>query len=185
MDHRELLGLFVVGALLAVAAPAGALEGSHCAARLEPSGPGGEAATVVELGCFATYAEALVAGSAGSVHVPEGTAPSSLTDAVLAASTEPLATSVLIGTEFDETLYLSSSKSYFASATCSASVTWEVSYVGDTWNDRFESGKGFGGCDHNRKFAASGFGGSSLVCTPNCTSYGTLNNEVSSLRWKD
>jgi hypothetical protein len=92
---------------------------------------------------------------------------------------------VLIGTEYSETQYDGTSKSYFAAVTCSATVTWEVSYVGDTWNDRFESGKGFGGCNHNRKFAASQFGGASVLCTPNCTSYGSLNNLVSSLRWRD
>lgn len=184
MGHRGTLALFIVGALLVVGAPAGANE-PHCAVSLEPAETEGRSATVVELGCFPTYSEALAAGSAGSIDVPEGVTPSSLTDAALEDSTEALATSVLIGTEFDETQYGSSSKSYFASVTCSASVTWDVSYVGDAWNDRFESGKGFGGCDHNRKFAASQFGGSSLLCSPNCSSYGSLNNEVSSLRWKD
>lgn len=185
MGQRGALALFIVGALLLVSAPAGAQDEAHCVARLEPAETEGTGATVVELGCFPTYAEALAAGSAGSIDVPERATPSSLTDAVLEDSTEPLAASVLIGTEFDETQYGSSSKSYFASVTCSASVTWDVSYVGDAWNDRFESGKGFGGCDHNRKFAASQFGGSSLLCSPNCSSYGSLNNEVSSLRWKD
>jgi hypothetical protein len=176
----------VVAGLLPVAVTATAAENdaAHCAARLEPA-EGEPSATVVELGCFPTYAQALAAGSAGMIRVSAGETPASLTNADVESATDSSASSVLIGTEYNETGYIGTSKSYFADVTCSASVTWDVSYVGDTWNDRFESGKGFGGCDHNRKFAASQFGGSSVLCTPNCTSYGSLNNAVSSLRWKD
>ena len=59
-----------------------------------------------------------------------------------------------------------------------------MSYVGNFWNDDFESGRGFGGCDTNKKFKAANFGGDVLTCTPDCLSYGVLRNEVSSLRWK-
>ena len=136
----------------------------------------------VLIGCYDTYAEALHAGSHGTIAAAADVTPPTLTEATLAVTAS---SSVLIGTEWDQTSYAGISKSYFASVTCSSSVTWEVDYVTDTWNDRFASGKGFGGCDRNRKFAASQFGGSSVLCTPNCTTYGSLNNEVSSLRWSN
>ena len=59
-----------------------------------------------------------------------------------------------------------------------------VADVGAFWDNVFSSGKGFGGCDTNKKFENTNFGGSVLTCTPNCTNYGTLSNQVSSLRWK-
>jgi hypothetical protein len=57
--------------------------------------------------------------------------------------------------------------------------------MGATWNDRYESGKGFSSCDHNKKFEHADYGGAVLTCTPNCSTYGVLRNEVSSLKWKD
>ena len=184
--------LTVISCLMAIVAswalPARAGQAQNCAMVLEPVGPGSEPGAVevvpVTLGCFATYAEALAAGSGGAIQVAAGTTPASLTQHVLDVSSDTLASNVLIGTEYDDLNFASSSISYFGTATCSSTVSWQVSYVGDTWNDRFESGKGFGGCDTNKKFLDSNFGGSVLTCTPNCGGYGSLRNAVSSLKWK-
>jgi hypothetical protein len=164
--------------------PAAADVPQHCAVWLEPSSVHGDVivADLVDLGCYATYSEALEVGSGGAVVVEDSATSASLTDQALGGDASA-SSSVVIGTEWDETGFASSSRSYFASATCSTSLSWEVGYVTDTWNDRFESGKGFGGCDRNRKFQHSQFGGTSVLCTPNCSTYGSLNNEVSSLRW--
>ena len=80
--------------------------------------------------------------------------------------------------------YFGASASYYAPSGC-GNTTWEVSYVGNSWNDLFESGKGFGTCDRNRKFEHSNFGGNSILCTPNCSDYGQVRNRVSSLRWRN
>jgi hypothetical protein len=165
MDARRIVGVGVVALTVAIGSaptPALGLQQDNCAFRLVPTGAidadGARRAQPVLLGCFATIAEALTA--------------------------DPLA-SVLIGTEYDGTGYTGASNSYFAAVTCSATVSWAVSYVGDTWNDRFASGKGFGGCDHNKKYFDANFGGTVLTCTPNCSNYGSLVNEVSSLKWLD
>lgn len=165
------------------AGPAAGEAAQHCVARLEPVEVHGTTieAELVELGCYATYAEALEVGTGGAVTVGAGETPSSLSDADLDASS--VSGEVVIGTEWVETGYANSSKSYTASATCSANLSWAVDSVGSTWNDQFESGKGFGGCDRNRKFQHADFGGASVLCTPNCNTYGSLNNQVSSLRW--
>ena len=179
--------------LLAAAAPIvsvvpAAAASSNCAVLLVPGSvdsSGTILATEVDLGCYPTYAEALAAGSSGAIDIPAVTTPASVTDALLAADTiTTTAADVLIGTEFTSTGYGGSSKSYFASATCSTGVVWGVADVGASWDNQFSSGKGFGGCDTNKKFENTNFGGSVLTCTPNCTNYGTLSNQVSSLRWK-
>jgi hypothetical protein len=166
--------------------PAAAGSEEHCVTQLVPIDTSGDvvSAIAIDAGCYATYAEALAAGSGGAISVAAETTPASLSDGELEASSQSVAVAELIGTEWTGAGYTSASKSYFASVTCSSTVTWEVGYVTDAWNDDFESGKGFGGCDANRKFANSQFGGSSILCTPNCSSYGSLSNEVSSLRWR-
>ena len=158
----------------------------HCVVRLvaiSETGDGIITAALEEAGCFATLEQALEAGTGGEVALPEGTTPNDLTqqvldDAVTAAS------DVVIGTEYDGTGFTGPSRTYSAASGC-AGVTWQVSNVGATWNDRFESGKGFGTCDHNRKFEHADFGGAVLLCTPNCSTYGSLRDDVTSLRWAD
>ncbi len=191
MNRSRLMGVFavvlIVSATLVASAPPAAASSQNCAVLLVPSSidtSGAILATEVDLGCYATYAEALAAGSSGAIEVSGATTPASLTDATLAAGTDSTASDVLIGTEYDSYNYGGSSKSYLASQTCSTGVVWEVADVGSTWDNRFQSGKGFGGCDTNKKFQNTNFGGNVLTCTPNCADYGTLANQVSSLRWK-
>jgi hypothetical protein len=183
----------IVGAALLLAAsicaatPASAGVGSHCAYRLDPierTSNGVVRARLVQVGCFATFAEALLFGSGGTIHLPSGTTPASLTERQLNSQSTVGRASVLIGTEYNGTGFGGTSNDYFASSTCTASTTWEVANVTATWNDLFESGKGFGGCDTNKKFRDTGFGGTVATCTPNCSDYGALDNQVSSLRWR-
>lgn len=186
MTRRTILATFtlLVG-LLAVPARA-ASGGAHCSFWLEPVAEtdGVIEATPLLIGCFDTYAAAVDAGSGGAIELATSATPASTTEAEMTSGGVSTMASVAIGTEYNQTGFGGSSNTYFASSTCTSSTTWEVSYVGDLWNDNFESGKGFGGCDRNRKFKASQFGGDSILCTPNCSTYGALNNEVSSLRWR-
>jgi len=181
--RAAVMSLLVLGALSPVASAAPG--GRHCAYHLDPVSRSERIVKAAPrlIGCYASFAQAISAGTGGAVQLDPSASPSTLTDAALG---DPVlsASSVLIGTEFVDAGYGGSSASYFASATCSSTTTWEVAYVTDAWNDMFSSGQGFGGCDHNKKFEASNFGGSVLTCTPNCTNYGTLNDLVSSLRWK-
>ena len=137
----------------------GRVEGPHCAYELRAVGRHGHVieARLAPLGCFRTLRESMSAGT------PRG--------------------SVMIGTEFDHAGFDGESVSFFASSACNG-VTWEVASMPTGWNDKAQSGKGFGGCDHNKKFAGANFAGDVVTCTPNCSGYGVLANEVSSLRWK-
>jgi hypothetical protein len=159
-------------------------EGQNCSYRLVPISKTGSVTTAdAELvGCYGTFAEAIEAGTGGAVDLPTNMTPMSLSASDL--TTDSTTSDVLIGTEFNLLSYGGASTSYFAQATCSASNTWEVNYVGASLNDTFASGKGFGGCDHNKKFQDADFAGTVITCTPNCADYGSLRDEVSSLRWK-
>jgi len=176
--------LVLVGALTGVAQPVNADVAEHCVFRLVPLETIGlvTSASIEVVGCFSTYQQALEAGAGHSTDVARGTTPQTLTDEPLRSPT--VAGSVLIGTEYDGSNFAGGSNSYFAPTTCTSSTTWQVANVGAAWNDRFQSGKGFGGCDTNRKFEHQNFGGAVRLCTPNCSDYGTLANEVTSLRWR-
>ena len=166
-----------------LAPPVQAGIGEHCSFRLVPVFWDGATTTAsLELiGCYATYEQALEAGSGQALDAAPGVTPGSLAEDDLVYA---VASDVLIGTEWVNTSYGGSSASFYATSTCTANQSWQVSYVGDAWNDRFKSGKGFGGCDTNKKFRHSNFGGDVIARTPNCSNYGTLAGEVSSLRWK-
>lgn len=184
--HRRL----VIVALIAVAAgslfalPAQGRTGRHCAYRLVTMERHGSVnVTQPELiGCYTTFSQSVSAATGGAVRVRDTMTPQQLTDGDLQAGTS--AADVVIGLEYVQTGYGGSSQSYSAPTTCSSNNIYDLNYVGDEWNDRFSSGKGFGGCDHNKKFQAADFGGGVVTCTPNCMNYGTLSDEVSSLRWR-
>jgi hypothetical protein len=184
--------LAICGALVLLACVPGTAgarpaAGRHCVFRLDPVSrpkPHVISASLERVGCFDTLSEAIEAGSGGSIRLARSTQPAELTNAMIAEATVRRAgDDTLIGTEWSSLNFSGSSNSYMAPNAC-AGVTFEIAYVGDTWNDRFESGKGFGGCDTNKKFVHSNFGGDVLTCTPNCSDYGVLRNEVSSLKWK-
>lgn len=176
--------LVVVGALAGIAQPVNAGVAEHCVFRLVPLERVGVVtnASVELVGCFSTYERALEAGAGNSIDVARGVTPQTLTDELL--DPPSVFASVLIGTEYDGSNFTGGSNSYFAPTTCTSSTTWQVANVGATWNDRFQSGKGFGGCDTNRKFEHQNYGGAVRLCTPNCSDYGALANEVTSLRWR-
>jgi len=204
-SHPALMTLgAILLAILAAPLPAGADEvplpdplpadttGLHCVYVLQPvfedQDTGTVTADAVLQGCYESFEEAVEAGSGGTIDLAAGIAPSELTQQDLAASeeAEPSASGadVLIGEEFDETNFGAGSKLYFAPTGC-AQNNYQDAYVGDVWNNRFESGKGFHSCDSNRKFQHQDFGGDVRTCTPNCADYNNLRNEVSSLKWKD
>jgi hypothetical protein len=170
--------------VIAIGQPAEAEIGGHCMSRLVPLERVGVVvnAELEHIGCFPTYEEALEAGVGSALDLDASVSPRSLTDEDL--ETLVVTASVVIGTEWDANSFVGGSESYSAATTCSSSTTWQVANVGAAWNDRFSSGKGFGGCDTNRKFQHENFGGNVRVCTPNCAEYGALSNQVTSLRWR-
>jgi hypothetical protein len=176
--------LVTIGMLVGFAQPAQAGAAAHCVYRLVPIERIGIVVSAEPelIGCFATYELALEGGLGPAVDADVGVAPESLTDEVL--DSFGISANVVIGTEWDGNSFTGASNSYTAPTTCSSSTTWQVANVGATWNDRFQSGKGFGGCDTNRKFQHANFGGNVRVCTPSCAEYGTLSNQVTSLRWR-
>jgi hypothetical protein len=180
------VSVFAAAALIVSVVPATAAS-SNCAVLLVPGSvdPSGTIlATEVDLGCYPTYAEALAAGS--SVDRCPGR-----DDARLADRCPPRGRH-----DRDHR-----SRRPDRDRVHRHRLRWlveELLRVGDMLHggsvgrrgrrrllgQRVQFGEGFGGSDTNKKFENTNFGGSVLTCTPNCTNYGTLSNQVSSLRWK-
>src|SRR5437867_1312826 len=109
----------LVLALIALAAlgipDAHAAQGRHCAYELDPVSKIGRVtqAQLVLIGCYDTFAEAVSAGTGGSVTLDASASPDQTTDAELAGSdTRGLVT---IGTEWGGSGFTGASNSYLAS----------------------------------------------------------------------
>jgi hypothetical protein len=191
--RKVLVGLMVLMWTMSTVSAAGARQPAprassvHCVSRFVPLGAarhGVLRGIARSMGCFESFSAAIRAGSGGAVVLPSWVTAASLTDAILEAATiRPLRGSALVGTEYNALDYDGSSHNYFGPSTCQDEII-EFTNLPAGEDDVYESGKGFGGCDHNKKFVGPWLAGDSITCTPNCTGYGSLRNEVSSLRYR-
>jgi hypothetical protein len=189
-DVRRVLSGFITAIVIVGLTPMAEADTlPHCVNWLEPidTTPTGVINTPpVVVGCYETFAQAIEVASGGAADLSDSITPAQLTDQLLSEATDSVTiASVVIGIEYDMINFQIESEIYTGASTCSASTSYAVAYVGDALNDDFASGRGLGGCDENRKFAASNFGGAVKVCTPNCANYGAgVANQVSSLKWQ-
>lgn len=159
-------------------------ENTHCVSLIDRASNGVDS-IIVESRCFATFAEGFEYGSRGAVQVaPKLQAADVTPNLVTSASASG---SYLLGTYWDcldyGGLFGCPNWSYWATGDCSNTFGWQVSFVGSTQNDRYESSKSYSNCLQNTHFEHSDFRGASLVCRPNCSNLGVMRNATSSLRW--
>jgi hypothetical protein len=150
--------------------------------RLERIKPDGPEATIVSSICFDSFAAAFRHMTRGRVSVSSDLRPEQVTQQMVDAAPE---TVVVLGTDWNWPNYSTSSWSvnWEASSTCTPSLAWQVSYVGDSYNDKFSSAKSYGGCHNFHHYENGGYGGAVQTCSPNCQSFGIMDNQTSSLKW--
>ncbi len=144
-------------------------------------------ARVAETRCFATFAEALEYGSRGGLRVSADLRPNELTESMV-ASASSTSTSYLLGINYDCKSYwtggsCSSSWLHFASSGCTSTSGWQISALGWPEANNVESSKGYSGCNQTRHWEHPSFAGANLLCLPNCSTLGVLNNQTDSIRW--
>ncbi|MDN4612920.1 hypothetical protein P5G50_00530 [Leifsonia sp. F6_8S_P_1B] len=144
--------------------PAAPSAGEYCAVRIEPLASGVDPATPV---CFRTPDE--LRAYLAVVTAPRGTS-------ALAAATTA---STVLGTVYKDAGYAGGSLSFYGSGSC-AGVTFGFAALDAGWRNVISSAKAFAGC-HVSLYSAPSYGGSQLLCTPNCASLGALNDRVLSL----
>jgi hypothetical protein len=154
-------------ATTAAAAPVPSRTGEYCAVRIEPIGSPVPRATPV---CFDTQSEvdAYLAAITGDPRARSS------------APAEPTATaSVVLGTVYKDAGYAGGSLSFYGGGACSG-VTYGFPSLDPSWQNTISSAKAFASCWVSL-YSATSYGGSQLLCTPNCSTLGSLNDRVLSL----
>jgi hypothetical protein len=74
---------------------------------------------------------------------------------------------------------------YYGSSPCSESISYGVSDLPDTLDNKFTSGKSYSDCDHIQVYDFNDYSGPSYSCGASCLSFYALNDHVSSWRVGD
>jgi hypothetical protein len=186
--RRTIASLASVLLLLVLAVPtyaAGAGAGSrgsqNCVNQLERITPGLPDARIASSLCFDSFAAAFRHVTQGQLSVASDLRPEQVTQEMIAAAPS---SSVVLGIDWEYDNYVGGFTAIWeGSSTCTASQAWQLSYVGDVYNDKISSAKGYGGCHHFHHYENGAFGGAVLTCSPNCATMGVMNNQTSSLKW--
>lgn len=98
----------------------------------------------------------------------------------------PLQSLYLIAKFYDNTDYRSLLREYYGQYPCSAGYSYgRPDLRVDGVDNRFASGQGFSSCDRITVFDWYNYTGPEYSCGPNCSTFGALNDEVSSWRITD
>ena len=93
-----------------------------------------------------------------------------------------LNTTYLIANFYDNINYGTELIYYYGSYMCSSSISYGVSQVSASVDNRISSGSGYSGCNNIYVYDLANYAGDSASCFANCSSFGALNDRVSS--WK-
>lgn len=98
----------------------------------------------------------------------------------------PLQSLYLIAKFYDNTDYRSLLREYYGQYPCSAGYSYDRPDLSvDGVDSRFASGQGFSSCDRITVYDLYNYTGPEYSCGPNCSTFGALNDEVSSWRITD
>ncbi len=158
--------------------PEVAVNKGHCAAQIDPVKEGEKSSAVKEIGCYATFAEAIAAGTDGAVNLPESVTPETITEADVG-----LAARRLIGIDYDQKFFTGASMSWFANDGCFDRRAFRANMPA-FFNNRLTSTRAFSGCRRNDSFSGLFQTGFFVRSFPNRAYIGDrLNNQTSSKRW--
>ena len=164
----------------------------NCIVRVEPVEPETQKSRISGLDCYATSSEAIYAATDGAVSLPPDTPfkeqlrafRSELNSVANKSSTG--SGSVTLAVDYVDSIYRGDFLIYQGSTTCSSTVSYQFPTLTFPpyfdFNDIFSSSQAFGGCNRNIHYEHSNYGGTYLICTPNCTGFGALNDKTSSRR---
>lgn len=198
--HRKPISVFAVvaSALLVVAAASPAVAavgkpepipaGLYCVTQLEQPERGGTT-RVVRTDCFDSYADSLFVATGGRLRVSEDFQPQELTQTILDSAKGPsgVLTNWVIGQDWPDENRGGSPRTYTVStsdAPCNGR-TWEIDQLDLGWDTIISSGEGFSGCDRFEHWELAFQGGSVRTCQTYCATMGVMNDQTSSLRWRD
>ena len=83
---------------------------------------------------------------------------------------------------YDDVNYRNILISYYGTEMCSSSISYGVSQVSSSIDNRISSGAGYSGCNYIYVYDLANYTGDSTSCFANCSSFGSINDRVSSWR---
>jgi hypothetical protein len=156
---------------------------------MEPVTPGSPGSRISSVDCYPSFSEAIYAATDGAVSLPPDASLKAQLQA-LRRQLEPMETkslgsgSVLLGTDYVDSIYRGNTLSYVGSATCSSTVSYQFPAIPDPYNDQISSTQAYGGCNHNILYENSYYGGATLTCYPSCVGLGVMNDAASSRQFQ-
>jgi hypothetical protein len=170
----------------------------NCVVNLDPVLPGEASSHVTVVGCYATFAEAVSAGTGGTVQLPASAAPSTLTPRRLAAKLRhrrgafsdkdctPNCTGTIIGIDYHDANWLGSILMYTTnnSAGCTGGANYYWSSLPAGWDNVISSARSYTGCEYFHHWVNTGFSGGQIICDWTLANFGALNDTTSSVGLK-
>jgi hypothetical protein len=91
----------------------------------------------------------------------------------------------LIAKFYDRTDYRNLLVEYYGAPPCSPTISYGVTDLDDSLDNKFASGRAYSNCDHIYVYDFNDYGEPIYSCGANCPSFYALNDEVSSWRTTD
>ena len=160
----------------------------HCYALISPINANDDkASTIITSECFNNFSDSIFAATKGRVKLNRSIQPGELTDEMLNGREEQSSFSyqVVIGIDWDDNDYRGGSYTWVVDGNgCSSTIQYGVSSMPSGWDNRVSSARGYSNCNSFYHYKNTNYDGSLIVCDPECSSMGTLNNATSSEKWR-
>jgi hypothetical protein len=158
-------------------------RGSHCVVALS-AGSAAKRSVVKDYRCFTTLSQAVTFASAGKVRLGARSSFSSADTALRRRSSSTVSAPVL-GIEYNETGFGGTSLTLTGSggSGCYGGTEYSFANLGTYgWNDRIESARTYSNCV-GVHYKNSGLSGTSASVFGSRSDFGSLSNEISSIRF--
>jgi len=157
-------------------------RGSHCVVALSP-GSAAKRSVVKDYRCFSSLSEAVTFATGGKVRLGARSSFSSADTALLGSSST--ASVPVLGIEYNGTGFGGTSLTLTGSggSGCYGGTEYSFTNLGTYgWNDRIESARTYSNCV-GVHYKNSGLSGTSTSVFGSKSDFGSLNNEISSIRF--
>lgn len=158
-------------------------RGSHCVAALS-EGSAAKRSVVKDYRCFATLAKAVMFASGGAVRMGPRSSFAT-TDTALRHRSSSLASSPVLGIEYNASGFGGTSLTLTGSGGtgCYGGTEYSFSNLGTYgWNDKIESARTYSNCV-GVHYKNTGLSGTSTSVYGSKSDFGSLSNEISSIRF--
>jgi hypothetical protein len=191
MNREKWLLLFIGCSALVLLLTAANFEDAyikpeHCYSLLAPiSYNSNMPSEIIEIACFETFAQAMYEATNKQIDLDPSSGLDDITDEMINSLeyTDLPDAQVVIGIDWDYTNYGGNSNIWVTpDIGCSPSLQYQVPSMPVGWNDRVSSSKAYSNCSFYH-YRDTNYGGSYVICDPNCSTMGSLDNATSSEKW--